>query len=535
MSCSSDEDETDEDEALAFQDIDSFSKNHGKGKFINPLLSSSTINSSLPSPKKERVIICFDLDCFYAQVAISENPKLRNEPVAIRQKYIIVTCNYEARKFGVKKLEGLQNARKKCPQLHIIDGSDLTPFRQASQQINALWREIFPPKLTIMQRCGMDETFIDITKLIDAKTEELQSTSVDSNNISTPNFQGHVIGSSEHESKHTLQRLAMASILVSNARSTLYKRLGYTCTGGIGTGKIGAKFGAEANKPNQQTTIFPSMLQNLIANKSIRSIQGVGRKTRDCLVESYRNMFKHHNFKEHHTSLSSITSKHYLAKRDVQSGSHPSGTISCAEVRAMGYNNILTSLDNNVKVASFVWNAVRGIDNEKLIPSSTLYKTISQEETSLPHPKKMDEARSRVQILASRLFTMIQERLKTSGEVPETLRLTLCDKMLFSHPAFSSQHEQRSFSSENRNTSPHSKQNYSSGQQQNKKARRWSKRSKQMKLCWKDMSEEHEFKALALKLLSTFFVKTFSPQNGQRFFHLARINLAVTNFITKPK
>lgn len=39
---------------------------------------------------KIRTIVCFDLDCFYAQVAVKNNPSLRGHPVAIKQKYLAV-------------------------------------------------------------------------------------------------------------------------------------------------------------------------------------------------------------------------------------------------------------------------------------------------------------------------------------------------------------------------------------------------------------------------------------------------------------
>ena len=39
-----------------------------------------------------------DYDCFYAAVFENEQPALKSLPLAVQQKQIIVTCNYEARK-----------------------------------------------------------------------------------------------------------------------------------------------------------------------------------------------------------------------------------------------------------------------------------------------------------------------------------------------------------------------------------------------------------------------------------------------------
>ena len=37
-------------------------------------------------------------DCFYASVFENEDPALKTLPLAVQQKQIIVTCNYEARR-----------------------------------------------------------------------------------------------------------------------------------------------------------------------------------------------------------------------------------------------------------------------------------------------------------------------------------------------------------------------------------------------------------------------------------------------------
>mmetsp|Transcript_1773 Transcript_1773/g.2674 ORF Transcript_1773/g.2674 Transcript_1773/m.2674 type:complete len:83 (-) Transcript_1773:2926-3174(-) len=66
-----------------------------------------------PASKSEpRIVVAFDLDCFYAQVVTVNSPELAGKPVAVRQKYITVTCNYEARKYGITKLCNLEEAKK---------------------------------------------------------------------------------------------------------------------------------------------------------------------------------------------------------------------------------------------------------------------------------------------------------------------------------------------------------------------------------------------------------------------------------------
>lgn len=79
------------------------------------------------------LILGQDYDCFYAAVFEKEDPKLRYLPFAVQQKQIIVTCNYEARRRGLYKLQLVREAKQKCPDLIIALGEDLTRFRNASK------------------------------------------------------------------------------------------------------------------------------------------------------------------------------------------------------------------------------------------------------------------------------------------------------------------------------------------------------------------------------------------------------------------
>lgn len=76
-----------------------------------------------------------DYDCFYASVFEAENPALKSLPLAVQQKQIIVTCNYEARRRGLHKLQLIRDARRKCPDVIVVLGEDLTRFRNASKEL----------------------------------------------------------------------------------------------------------------------------------------------------------------------------------------------------------------------------------------------------------------------------------------------------------------------------------------------------------------------------------------------------------------
>src|SRR5437667_9334510 len=55
---------------------------------------------------KLRGIIHLDMDCFYAAIEVRDRPSLRGKPVGVGgardRRGVLTTCNYEARKFGVR-------------------------------------------------------------------------------------------------------------------------------------------------------------------------------------------------------------------------------------------------------------------------------------------------------------------------------------------------------------------------------------------------------------------------------------------------
>lgn len=99
-----------------------------------------------------------DYDCFYAQVFENKNPALKSKALGVKQKNILATCNYNARKLGVKKLMLISEARKVCPDLVLADGEDLTPFRDMSKILfNFLRSHSWNNKA---ERLGFDEVFM---------------------------------------------------------------------------------------------------------------------------------------------------------------------------------------------------------------------------------------------------------------------------------------------------------------------------------------------------------------------------------------
>ncbi|XP_077202915.1 DNA polymerase iota isoform X2 [Paroedura picta] len=205
------------------------------------------------------------------------NPELRGKPLAVRQKTLVVTSNYEARGLGVKKATTVKEARETCPQLVLVNGEDLTKYREMSYKVTALLEEFTP----LVERLGLDENFVDVTEMAERRLEERGKDGSSQIAIS-----GHVYGDqtfSLHDPVHV--RLAAGSQIAAEMRASVHARLGLTGCAGIASNKVLSKLVSGAFRPNQQTVLLPEGRHGLMAGlEHIRKLPGIGSKTAQRLA-----------------------------------------------------------------------------------------------------------------------------------------------------------------------------------------------------------------------------------------------------------
>ncbi|XP_055322918.1 DNA polymerase iota [Sitodiplosis mosellana] len=235
----------------------------------------------LSEEQHTNVIIHIDIDCFYAQVEEIRDPTLRNRPLGIQQKNIVVTCNYVARTYGVKKLMLLTDALRLCPDLILVKGEDLTPYRQMSNKIHSVLLTFTP----LVEKLGMDENFLDVTNIVNARISSECDRNIDENML--PDC--HVFP--EYETLASCgcgceKRLTIGVRLARDIRQKLFSELQITSCAGIAHNKILAKIVGAKNKPNKQTVLIPSCTTDvMIGLDTIRSIPGIGQKAEQLLNE----------------------------------------------------------------------------------------------------------------------------------------------------------------------------------------------------------------------------------------------------------
>jgi DNA polymerase-4 len=106
-----------------------------------------------------RAILHVDGDAFFASCEQAIHPELKGKPVVTgKERGIISSASYEAKKFGVKRGVTPWDAKKMCPGL-IFMNSDYEVYHAFSQRMFAVIRKFTP----VVEEYSIDEAFADIT------------------------------------------------------------------------------------------------------------------------------------------------------------------------------------------------------------------------------------------------------------------------------------------------------------------------------------------------------------------------------------
>lgn len=123
-----------------------------------------------------RCVLSIDIDCFYAQAEELRRPELKGRPVGVQQKMLVITSNYAARAYGIQKGDNLAVVKRKCPDIIICNGEDLTFYTDISQQVFDFVAAWCGPECAV-ERLGLDEVFVDVTARVSKFLRQLSSSS----------------------------------------------------------------------------------------------------------------------------------------------------------------------------------------------------------------------------------------------------------------------------------------------------------------------------------------------------------------------
>lgn len=188
------------------------------------------------------VILHVDMDAFYASVAELDHPEYKGKALVVGAgtRGVVLSANYEARKFGIRAAMPVGRAKRMAPHAIFI-APEHHRYSEISERVMAIFQSYTP----LVEPISLDEAFLDVTgsqKLFGSGRE-----------------------------------------IATKIRAQVEKEEGITCSVGIAQSKFIAKLASQHCKPNGMLEIKPDRILDFLHPLPVRAIWGVGPKTAESL------------------------------------------------------------------------------------------------------------------------------------------------------------------------------------------------------------------------------------------------------------
>jgi len=91
----------------------------------------------------EKTILHIDMDAFFISVEQRDDPSLKGKAAAVCGSLsgsVVTSATYEARPYGIKAGMPVQEARRRCPHLILVEG-DHSKYTKTASRIFAILKE----------------------------------------------------------------------------------------------------------------------------------------------------------------------------------------------------------------------------------------------------------------------------------------------------------------------------------------------------------------------------------------------------------
>ena len=202
-----------------------------------------------------RILIHCDLDAFFAAVETLHHnldPEvpliLGSDPKDGKGRGIVSTCNYAARKYGIRSAMPIGEAWRRCPGPPHGPGNYLKSTRGLYSRASRKVMSILSQNADKFEQASIDEAYLEVTEYCEGDWDKA---------------------------------LAFAKQL----QTQIMNELGLSTSFGIGSTRILAKMGSEENKPAGIHRTLPDQIEDFFDGRSVREVPGIGPKTATRLAE----------------------------------------------------------------------------------------------------------------------------------------------------------------------------------------------------------------------------------------------------------
>ena len=191
---------------------------------------------------QNKVIMHVDMDAFFAACEEQNDISLSGKPIVIganpnegKGRGVVSTCNYEARKYGIKSAIPISRAYKLCKDAVFLPVNFRLYSKYSKTIMNILrnYSENF-------QQISVDEAFLDVSSEISDFDE--------------------------------------AKIFANDLKEKVFEATGLSCSIGIGPNKLVAKVASDLNKPEGLVLVKENEAKEFLAPLDIRKLYGIGPK-----------------------------------------------------------------------------------------------------------------------------------------------------------------------------------------------------------------------------------------------------------------
>jgi len=190
-----------------------------------------------------RIILHIDMDAFFISVEQRDDPSLRGKPAAVcgsLSRSVVTSATYEARPYGIRAGMPIQEAKRRCPQLILVEG-DHSKYTETSSRIFSILKEYTP----LVEVASIDEAYLDITQ-------------------STLLFKSPL---------HLAQTI----------KAHILEKEKLTCSVGIAPNKLLAKLASRLKKPDGLVVIEKEEVENVLRDLPVSRLYGIGPKLEEAL------------------------------------------------------------------------------------------------------------------------------------------------------------------------------------------------------------------------------------------------------------
>lgn len=204
---------------------------------------------------KNRYILHVDMDSFFAAVVLRNYPQYKDQPVAICHQgksgpdgevakastSECATCNYHARKHGIKKGMFVGSARALCPSLIVLP-YDFAGYEEVSEQVSEICHKYAGENHGVVEAVSCDESYMEVY----------------------------------------VEDASVVTKLAQDIRRDVVDTTQCTATIGIASNKFLAKVATDSVKPNGFRLATDHV--NLLKDLQLRDLHGVGYRSRPKLA-----------------------------------------------------------------------------------------------------------------------------------------------------------------------------------------------------------------------------------------------------------